>query len=54
MNIQILGEMYDHFDLSDPLDSKFLSDMFVVQKEYKLAFSDSGVLASIEQCVRKL
>ena len=57
--------MYDHFDTSDPLDTKFLADMFIVQKEYRRAFIDpskpeilnkenSLIIAKIEDCIDRL
>ncbi|CAI2387264.1 unnamed protein product [Moneuplotes crassus] len=32
--------MYDHFNMDDPKDTKFLADMFIVQKEYRKAFTE--------------
>ncbi|CAI2359050.1 unnamed protein product [Moneuplotes crassus] len=59
--------MYDHFDMDDPRDTKFLADMFIVQKEYRKAFTDlpgsgtdskitckQGLISKIECCIDNL
>ncbi len=59
--------MYDHFDMEEPMDVKFLADMFIVQKEYRKAFLDyeggdipggqkgiQQLVDRIEQCIDKL
>ena len=43
--------MYTHFDLWDPLDSKFLSDIALIQKNYKQAFDQNILITKIEDCI---
>jgi uncharacterized BrkB/YihY/UPF0761 family membrane protein len=44
---------YD-FDMSDPMDIKFLADMFVVQKEFRNAYKNTDMVDKIQQCIDEL
>lgn len=54
MEINILGVIYNHFNIENPLDFEFLSDLSVIENHYTKILTTKSLKSRFEDWIHKL